>query len=42
MTGLKLLQKIKNLENYANKYFEEYIPEDSLKKAKLWQKPCPR
>ena len=27
--------------NYENKYFEEYIPEDSLKEAILCQNPVP-
>ena len=29
------------MENYANKYFEEYVPEDSLKEAILCQNPVP-
>ena len=41
MIGLKLTLKMKNLNgnypksmaNYANKYFEEYISENSLKEA---------
>ena len=31
----------KSMENYANKYFEEYVPEDSLKEAILCQNPVP-
>ena len=27
--------------NYANKYFEEYFPEDSLKEVILCQNPVP-
>ena len=29
------------MANYANKYFEEYVPEDSLKEAILCQNPVP-
>ena len=29
------------MANYANKYFEEYISEDSLKEAILCQNPIP-
>ena len=28
---------LKSMANYANKYFEEYVPEDSLKEAILYQ-----
>ena len=31
----------KSMANYANKYFEEYFPEHSLKEAILWQNPVP-
>ena len=31
----------KSMANYANKYFEEYVPEDSLKEAILCQNPVP-
>ena len=31
----------KTMANYANKYFEEYVPEDSLKEAILCQNPVP-
>ena len=31
----------KSMANYANKYFEEYAPEDSLKEAILCQNPVP-
>ena len=29
------------MPNYANKYFEEYVPEDSLKGVMLCQNPVP-
>ena len=29
------------MANYANRYFEEYVPEDSLKEATLCQNPVP-
>ena len=29
------------MANYANKYFDEYVPEDSLKEAILCQNPIP-
>ena len=31
----------KSMANYANKYFEEYVPEDSLKEVILCQNPVP-
>ena len=31
----------KSMANYANKYFEEYVPEDSLKEAVLCRNPVP-
>ena len=31
----------KSMANYANKYFEDYVPEDSLKEAILCQNPVP-
>ena len=31
----------KSMANYANKYFEGYVPEDSLKESILCQNPVP-
>ena len=31
----------KGMANYANKYFEEYVPEESLKEVILYQNPVP-
>ena len=31
----------KSMANYTNKYFEEYVPEDSVKEAILYQNPVP-
>ena len=31
----------KSMANYANKFFEEYVPEDSFKEAMLYQNSVP-
>ena len=31
-----------DVANYANKYFEEYVPEDSFERVYIMLKPRPR